>query len=547
MTTCASCGGSLKPLAKFCSQCGAKSGDSANTVGTGSATSAARRLQVSASARTAIGSTLFVLPSHFVGELTRLLDQHVASPLAMVADADPAQLQIKARQAFKRHHASGSLKYVCLLGNWSEVAPFRVRNPSSRCRSSDPFCLTDSLYGCTAEYDEDDIFTAIPSVPVGRIPVLDAAVVAAALLEAPRIQDPAQAFAFGVTAECWSLPTRAIVRLFTDTAAKANLVEEPQNRALAAPGVLASPGWDADDLHHAVSQASMEPGAVLLFNVHGSPDETGWYGQADGPCEPRIMTPDTIQQFNSALLISEACYGGALGYDEPSIVEQFFANGGKAFVGCSVIAWGTTNDYWGGDESLSGADLIALHFLKALRQGKPLGQALTLAKIEALQDDPMCDPIAQKTALSFNLFGAPWHSLKTAAAASVLPQRENRGSMLDRVRSRRSGDGDDPSDSLSELRQRYQSRLPENSRRFMIERNDALRRLSGFQDNQKIEDLLAHWAISLADCELESLDMGDDFGFVLFGKSKKHSGPEQLFQLVMDSAGAIKKTMTTKG
>jgi hypothetical protein len=41
--------------------------------------------------------------------------------------------------------------------------------------------------------------------------------------------------------------------------------------------------------------------------------------------------------------------------------------------------------------------------------------------------------------------------------------------------------------------------------------------------------------------------MGDDFGFVLFGKSKKHSGPEQLFQLVMDSAGAIKKTMTTKG
>ena len=547
MTSCASCGGNLKPLAKFCSQCGAKVGDLANAVGTGSAVSAAKRFQVSASARTAIGSTLFVLPSHFVGELTRLLDQHVASPLAMVADADPAQLQIKARQAFKRHHATGSLKYVCLLGNWSEVAPFRVRNPSSRCRSSDPFCLTDSLYGCTAEYDEDDIFTAIPSVPVGRIPVLDAAVVAAALLEAPRLLDPAQAFAFGVTAECWSIPTRAIVRMFTDTAAKANLVEEPQSRALASPGVLASPGWDADELRHAVSQASMEPGAVLLFNVHGSPDETGWYGQADGPCEPMIMTPDTIQQFNSALLISEACYGGALGYDEPSIVEQFFTNGGKAFVGCSVIAWGTTNDYWGGDESLSGADLIALHFLKALRQGKPLGEALTLAKIEALQDDPLCDPIAQKTALSFNLFGAPWHSLKTAAAASVLPQRENRGSMLDRVRSRRSGDGDDPSDSLAELRQRYQSRLPENSRRFMIERNDALRRLSGFQDIQKIEDLLAHWAISLADCELESLDMGDDFGFVLFGKSSKHSGPTQLFQLVMNSAGAVKKTMTSKG
>ena len=81
----------------------------------------------------------------------------------------------------------------------------------------------------------------------------------------------------------------------------------------------------------------------------------------------------------------------------------------------------------------------------------------------------------------------------------------------------------------------------------MIERNDALRRISGFRDIQKIEILLAHWAVNLEDCELESLDMGEDFGFVLFGKSNKHSGPTQLFQLVMDSAGAVKKTITTKG
>lgn len=540
MTTCVSCGGSLKPLAKFCSQCGTKVGDSANAVGTGSAASAAKRFQVSASARTAIGSTLFVLPSHFVGELTRMLDQHVVSPLAMVADADPAQLQIKARQAFKHFSASGTLKYVCLLGNWSEVAPFRVKNPSPGCRSSDPFCLTDSLYGCSAEYDEDDIFTAIPSVPVGRIPVLDAAVVAEALLEAPCLLDPAQAFAFGVTAECWSEATQAIVSRFTDTPAKAKLITEPQGRALATPGVLSSPGWAEDDLRLAVSLSQIEPGAVLLFNVHGSPDETGWVGEGDDGYVP-IMTPDTIGTFNSAVMISEACYGGALGYDEPSIVERFFSNGGKAFVGCSVIAWGTPSD------SLCGADLIALHFLKVLRKGKPLGEALTLAKLEALQDDPLCDPVAKKTALSFNLYGAPWHSLKMAAAASVLPQREARGSMLDRVRGRRNGEGEDASDSLAELRQRYKSRLPENSRRFMVERNDALRRLSGFQDIQKIEALLAQWAVSLADCELESVDIGEDSGFVLFGKSNKHSGNRQLFQLVIDSAGAMKKTMTTKG
>ena len=552
MTSCASCGGNLKPLAKFCSQCGAKAGGSASAIGTGSAASAAKRFQVSAGARTAIGSTLFVLPSHFVGELTRLLDQHVASPLAIVADADPAQLQIKARQAFKRHHATGSLKYVCLLGNWSEVAPFRVADPMPP-RYNEIFCITDSPYGCISEFSESDIFSAIPSVPVGRIPILDPIVVAAALLEAPIQLDPAQAFAFGVSAHCWSLPTQAIIRRFTDTPDKSSLVSEPHNKALATPGVLLSPGWDADDLRHAVGQENLKAGAVLLFNVHGGKDDPGWSGQPTGPrgpyepCYPTIMTPDTIGQFKSAVMISEACYGGALGYDEPSIVEQFFANGGKAFVGCSVTAWGASNGGWSGDDGLSNADLIALHLLKALRQGKRMGEALTHAKIEALQDDPQVDVTAQKTVLSFNLFGAPWHSLKTAAAASVLPQRENRGSMLDRVRSRRNGDGDDPSDSLAVLRQRYQSRLPENSRRFMIERNDALRRLSGFQDIKTIEDLLANWGVSLSDCDLESLDMGEDFGFVLFGKSNKHSGPKQLFQLVIDSAGAIKKILTTKG
>lgn len=546
MTSCTSCGGSIKPLAKFCSLCGARLANSSQAIDTGSSASAAKRLQVSATARIAIGHTLFVAPSHFVRELTQMLEQHLASPLVIVADADPEQLQVKARHAFKRHHASGDLKYVCLLGNWSEVAPFRVRNPSKGCQRSDPFCLTDALYGCDAEYDQDDIFTAIPMVPVGRIPVLNTNVVAAALLEAPHLLDPAQAFAFGVTAECWSVPTRAIVRLFTDTAAKATLVSEPQIRALAAPGVLTSPGWGEDDLRQAVTKSQIEPGSVLLFNVHGSADHTGWKGEGDEGYVP-IMSPSTIGQFNSAVMLSEACYGGAMGYDEPSIVEQFFVNGGKAFVGCSVIAWGTTNDYWAGDGSLCGADLIALHFLKALRQGKSFGQALTHAKIEALQDNPLVDRTAQKTVLSFNLFGAPWHGLKTAAAASVLPQRENRGSILDRVRSRRNGDSEDPDDSLADLRQRYRSRLPDNSRRFMLERNDALRRISGFQDIKAIQDLLANWAVGLDDCEVEFLDAGENFGFLLFGASNKHAGPKQLFQLVMDSAGAIQKTLTSKG
>jgi hypothetical protein len=546
VTTCASCGGVIKPQSKFCSQCGAKVGDSAIAIGRGSAAIAAKRFQVSTNARSAISGTLFVAPSHFVSALTQLLDQHAASPLAIVADADPVQLQLKARQTFKRYSASGTLKFVCLLGNWTDVAPFKVRNPSPRCRSNDPFCLTDSLYACVEEYDEDDIFTAIPSVPIGRIPVLDVDVVTSALLEAPRFLDPSQAFAFGVTAECWSIPTQAIVKLFTETSTKADLVSEPNNRTLATPGVLTSPGWNEYDLRLAVNSSQIAPGAILLFNVHGSADETGWVGEGSNGYVP-IMNPETIEQFNGALMITEACYGGSLGYNEPSIVEQFFVNGGKTFIGCSVIAWGTTNDYWVDDTSLSGADLIAVHFLKLLREGKSMGEALTLAKIEALQDDPLCDPVAKKTALSFNLFGAPWFSLKTSPESSVLPEREVRGSMLDRVRSRRSSSGQDESYSVAGLRRRYQSRLPENSRRFMIERNEALIRISGFQDFQKIEYLMDQWATRLEDCELELINMGEDFGFLLFGNSEKNSGPNYLFQVVIDRSGTIKKTMTTKG
>ena len=100
---------------------------------------------------------------------------------------------------------------------------------------------------------------------------------------------------------------------------------------------------------------------------------------------------------------------------------------------------------------------------------------------------------------------------------------------------------------MADLRQRYRSKLPENYRRFMLERNDALRRISGFQDLNVVEALLADWDVSLEDCDLESIDMGDDFGFVLIGESNKHSGPKQLFQMVMDSAGAVKKILTSKG
>jgi hypothetical protein len=49
------------------------------------------------------------------------------------------------------------------------------------------------------------------------------------------------------------------------------------------------------------------------------------------------------------------------------------------------------------------------------------------------------------------------------------------------------------------------------------------------------------------DCELETLDFGDELFYRLTGKMQKNSIGSQLFMLVTDKHGQLIKTLTTKG
>jgi hypothetical protein len=551
MSFCTNCGKPLAALGMRCLHCNPRTSPLGLSAARGapSHSGTQQTLTVSASARIAIGQTLFVVSPNLAADIQRGLEKSIVKPLGFLTANDPSIVQEKVRQLAKQLHTTNELKFICLIGDWYQIPPYRVENPSQQCAINDPFCITDALFGCLEVWSPHDIFTAIPVVPVGRIPSNDSQVILKILLEAPVTADPAKAFAFGVSAENWAEATQAIVNQFTASASKSKIISGPAESTLASSGILSSPEWEEDDLRTELNSTALSAGSVLLFNVHGSPDEPVWVGDGDLGY-PEIFRNDTIQAFNQSILLTEACYGGALGYDEPSIVESFFSHGGKAFIGCSVIAWGSVNASLTGasNQNLCGADLIALHFFKALQKGKNFGEALTAAKLATIAGNAFDDQIAQKTVLSFNLFGAPWHALKSTSSLYSPPQvSQTSGSMLDRVRSRRSADNSDGEDSLQSLRQSYRQRLPAPTQWFLMDSQEALARLNQSRDKSKIDGFLNTMEVSFDECDFETMMIDDDVFFRIVGKSTKHPKTMQQFMLVMNHAGHLTQTLTTKG
>ena len=119
--------------------------------------------------------------------------------------------------------------------------------------------------------------------------------------------------------------------------------------------------------------------------------------------------------------------------------------------------------------------------------------------------------------------------------------------MLDQIRNRRTEETTDPNDSLQSIRDSYRQRLPHASQWFLIESQNALARLNQFKDKSKIEAFLDTMEVSFDDCDFETLQINDDVFFRIAGKSKKHSNAAHQFMLVMDQAGQLTQTLTTKG
>lgn len=503
-----------------------------------SAVVSAKRRSLKPDVRVALASTIFVVPQHWLVSFQNLMVSVSATPLDVVAGS-AEEIQQWVSLSVRKHIRD--VKYVCLIGLWSDVPPYRLPNPTFQLGGRDPdsHCLSDAPYGCfqSVSLARD----AIPDVPVGRIPSLEVEVVATALFDSPEWQDARSSFFLGVTAQCWTDATHEIVKRFMGSSS-VHVMASPDERFVNS-GILTSPHWSLDELEEQFINTHVPKGSVILFNVHGGADDPGWVGEDHDRNYVPIFEPGTIQNFNDSIFVTEACYGGAMGYDTESVVEHFFSNGGKAFVGCSVVAYGSASS------DIGCADILATSFLQSIGEGRTLGEALTVAKCEVLISDPISQKINDKTVLSFNLFGAPWHCLKQAApasAASRLPVRTSSGSALDRIRNRMNNLEEDHSSSLSDIRLRYLKKLPTPQKQFLLNQQEARSQLSRFSQSAQIHATLNQWHVDIENLEMEFFSFEDFEGFLLSGHSHTAGAP-RVIAMTLDATGKIIKTLTSKG
>ena len=570
MEQCQSCGVTLGVNARFCSNCGksvhiSKAVDakaekptpvyggevslrSARDPGRGTAPeprSIVSSERLGAFGVNAIQHTLFVVPQHFSMSMQTILDSLGVRSAGILWDADGSNLVAKSQSTIKSGPI-GSIRFVCIVGDWSEVPPIRV--PNDLIEDGDTHCLSDAFYGATVEFEPTDPLTAIPDIPVGRIPLADREIVYRVMANEPSATAYKNVFDFGVTAECWKEATAAIVSSFPNlTKARPIEVRPDEVNALPKSAVVCSPPWNEKALRQAVGSGPSDPFSLILFNVHGSADEPHWVGEG-GNGYVRIFEPGTVSDFNSALLVSEACYGGAMGYDSPSIVEQFFADRGQSFVGSSTIAYGAPST------PISAADTIAMHYVKGLYAGLSQGEALKLAKLEALTEDPLSVEVGLKTVLSFNLFGAPWQLLiRPLPTSSVSPSQGSAvsrptDSILNRVRSNLpASSASSGSDTLNKFRDQYRARLPPRNRQFLLESESVLKKLHEFRDFSKINEMVEAWGGSLDDSKMDFVSAGNTEGFRLFCHSKIATKAKKTLIISINKSGHLTKTVVSKG
>lgn len=175
--------------------------------------------------------------------------------------------------------------------------------------------------------------------------------------------------------------------------------------------ILISPPQDAASLN---VDRLLKP-ELAYYNLHGLEDSGEWYGQRD-PLEtgagidyPVALSPTLLKRNGHAprIIFSEACYGGhILGKTEDQAMAlKFISVGALAIVASTAISYGSVNT------PLIAADLLGNYLWQELRNGKCIGEALMLAKIELAREmnrrQGYLDPEDQKTLLSFVLYGDP--------------------------------------------------------------------------------------------------------------------------------------------
>lgn len=230
-----------------------------------------------------------------------------------------------------------------------------------------------------------------------------------------------------------------------------------------------------------------------------------------------------------------------MGYEAPSMVETFFRGGGLAFLGSSVIAYGSDN------ESLAGADLMAQFFLQAIHSGESFGQAHATARRQLANSDPWVNDVSLKTLVSFNLFGLPW--MKKAGDALGLNSIPGHPSgVLARIRAARSTvSSPDSTGVLDRARARYRERLPEAEKTFLSDSSEILNKLQGFRDFETLSRSLEKFASPASQMRLETVTHGSESGFRLSLKSADCQQKSRYKIIVTDVEGRIRKSISSKG
>ena len=142
--------------------------------------------------------------------------------------------------------------------------------------------------------------------------------------------------------------------------------------------------------------------------MHGADDTPYWYGDAGYEPLPISLSAKTIGQgkVKDAIVFSEACYGAYAINKNPSdsIALRYLEQGTRAFLGSTAVSYGSS------DQRLFAADMIAEKFLRMIKAGIRIGEALMKTKIEYFGDnygDGSDDEFDVKTLIEFVLYGDP--------------------------------------------------------------------------------------------------------------------------------------------
>jgi hypothetical protein len=322
----------------------------------------------------------------------------VATRLALIEDGladlgvgaaanDPTAIAAQVAQVAQALERTGDRLESLLIVGGPEIIPFQLAaNPTFF--DGDDAVPSDCLYGAC------NPFALLLEWPVGRIPGAtgDDPDLLLRLLEHATHARPADQLRkpFGYCTAGWR---RSSAEVYAE-------IDAPE-RLLVSPPVVAA----------TLDRARIDGTRLLYCNLHGVIDGAPWYGQRkDGSPLLLALRPADLEglDLRGAVMISEACYGAAIaGRDaETSLALAFLAGGAAGFVGATAISYGPPSPPAGE------ADLIALHFLRALkRPGATLGAAFLAARMGMMRDtlasQATLDEDDQKTLLEFVLYGDP--------------------------------------------------------------------------------------------------------------------------------------------